>query len=142
MLNIINNLKPFFLDCYRRISVREYSKLIDVSPPTASKILFNYFKKGLLLKEESRNYIYYYVNIDSKDFIDLSRIYWREQLLPLVEYLNKNLLTSSIILFGSLSKAENKRDSDVDLCIIAHKKDIELKIFEKALGKRYSIIFF
>ena len=35
MLNIINNLRPFIEDCYRRISVREYSRLLKVSPPTA-----------------------------------------------------------------------------------------------------------
>ena len=52
MLEIINNLAPFFEDCYRRISVREYSKIIKVSPPTASKILMEYYKEGLLKRQE------------------------------------------------------------------------------------------
>ena len=48
MLNIINNLKPFIEDSYRRINVREYSRLMKISPPTASKTLFELSKEGLL----------------------------------------------------------------------------------------------
>jgi hypothetical protein len=32
-------MKLFFEDCYRDISVREYSRETTISPPTASKIL-------------------------------------------------------------------------------------------------------
>ena len=52
MLKIINNLKPFFEDCYRRINIREYSRLMKISPPTASKLLYKFNKEGLLLIEK------------------------------------------------------------------------------------------
>lgn len=55
MLDIINNLKPFFEDCYRRINVREYSRLMKISPPTASKLLSKYHKLNLLLVDRDRN---------------------------------------------------------------------------------------
>jgi len=142
MLNIINNLKPFFEDCYRRINVREYSRIIKISPPTSSKILLDYSKKGLLLKEKDKNYIYYYANKKSKDFIDLSRIYWRNKFSEILDYLNKNLLAPTIILFGSLAKAETKIDSDIDLCIIAHKKEIKIAKLEKKLKRNIQIFFF
>ena len=54
MLNIINDLDCFFEDCYRRVNVREYARIKGISPPTASKILTNYQKEGLLFKEEYR----------------------------------------------------------------------------------------
>jgi len=142
MLNIIYNLNPFFEDCYRRINVREYSRIIKVSPPTASKLLLDYSKKGLLLVQKDKNYIYYYANKNSKDFIDLSRIYWRNKLFNLVDFLNKNLLDQTVILFGSLSKAEVKIDSDVDLCVIAHKKDLNLNNFEKKIKRKIELRFF
>lgn len=142
MLNIINNLKPFFEDCYRRINVREYSRLMKISPPTASKILSEFNKKALLSKEEHRNYIYYYANKNSKDFIDLSRIYWRLKFSDLIGYLKKELLSPTIILFGSLGKAETKHDSDVDLCIITHKKEINISKFEKKLKRNIQLFFF
>ena len=142
MLNIINNLKPFFEDCYRRINVREFSRIIKVSPPTASKLLSEYEKTGLLTMNKDRNYIFYYANKKSKDFIDLSRIYWRNMLKEIIEHLNKILLSPTIILFGSLSKAEAKIDSDIDICILTHKKELNLVQFEKRLKRKIQIFFF
>lgn len=142
MLNIINNLSPFFEDCYRRINVREYSRLMKISPPTASKLLFEYSKRGILMISKDKNYIYYYANKDSRDFIDISRIYWRNKLSEILDYLNRQLLSPTIILFGSLSKAEVKIDSDIDLCIIANKKEVSLNKFEKKLKRRIQTFFF
>jgi len=149
MLNIINSallglngLKPFFEDCYRRISVREYSRLRGMSPPTASKTLAEYSKSGLLLAEKDRNYIFYYANRENRNFIDLSRIYWRERLSEVIEYLERSLLSPTIILFGSLSKAESKEDSDIDLCILASKKEINLSGFERKLKRKLEIFYF
>lgn len=142
MLNIINNLRPFFEDCYRRINVREYSRLRKISPPTASKILFELNKEGLLLIEKNRNYIFYYANKNNKIFVDLSRIYWNVRLYNLVDFLNKNLTNPAIVLFGSLSKAETKNDSDIDICIIGYKKDLNIKNFEDSLKRKIQLFFF
>ncbi|MBI2451907.1 nucleotidyltransferase domain-containing protein [Candidatus Pacearchaeota archaeon] len=142
MLNIFYNLKPFFEDCYRRISVREYSRIIKISPPTASKLLSNYNKEGLLSIEKDRNYISYYANKNSRDFIDLSRMYWRANLRDLINYLDKKLTTPAIILFGSLAKAETKINSDIDLCILAHKKELNLNNFERKFKRKIQMFFF
>lgn len=142
MLEIINNLEAFFKDCYRRISVREYSRLTKISPPTASKILLKYNKKGLLLMEKDRNYLFYYANRNSKIFIDLSRIYWKLKLTNLIDFFNKNLTNPTVILFGSLSKAEAKEDSDVDICIIGYKKKFNLAKFEANLKRKIQVFFF
>ena len=133
---------PFFEDCYRRINVREYSRLRKISPPTASKILFELNKEGLLLIEKDRNYIFYYANKNNKIFVDLSRIYWNLRLDNLVDFLNKNLTNPAIILFGSLSKAETKNDSDIDICIIGHKKELNIKNFEDNLKRKIQLFFF
>ena len=142
MLNIINNLKLFIEDCYRRINVREYSRLMKISPPTASKILFELNKEGLLLIEKDRNYIFYYANKNNKIFVDLSRIYWNLKLGNLIDFFNKNLTNPTIILFGSLSKAETKNDSDIDICIIGHKKELNIKNFEDSLKRKIQLFFF
>ena len=142
MLNIINSLKPFFEDCYRRINVREYSRLRKISPPTASKILFELNKEGLLLIEKDRNYIFYYANKNNKIFVDLSRIYWNLRLDNLVDFLNKSLTNPTIILFGSLSKAETKSDSDIDICIMGHKNELNIKNFEDNLKRKMQLFFF
>src|SRR3989338_4369081 len=104
MLEIINNLKPFFEDCYRRIGVREYARIMRISPPTASKILSEYSSFGILSKSTERRYKLFHANKDSKEFIDLSRIYWNHKLKGLVSFLEEKLAGPTIILFGSLSK--------------------------------------
>jgi predicted nucleotidyltransferase len=145
MLEIFNNLELFFEDCYRRISVREYARLTKISPPTASKLLERYRKIGLLIKEEEKQYFYYFANKKNDLFIDLSRVYWKIKLnkKELIDFLEKELLNPIIILFGSLSKAETKTDSDIDLAIFSPtKKQINVEKFEKLLKRRIQTFIF
>ncbi len=142
MLEIFNNLAPFFEDSYRRVGVREYAKLIGVSPPTSSGVLSKLNKENLLLKEDYKNYILYFANKENKVFIDISRIYWHYMLRELIAYLEKHLLNPSIILYGSLSKAEVRSESDIDLAIFAHKKNIDVETFEKKLKRKIQIFWY
>ncbi len=142
MLNIINNLTPFFEDCYKRINVREYAKLIKVSPPTASKMLMEYHKEGLLKKQEERNCLFFFANTENKSLIDLSRIYWRNRLKEIIESIEKAAVTPLIILFGSLSKGETTSASDIDIAIISSKKEINIKNFEKGLKRDIQMFWF
>jgi predicted nucleotidyltransferase len=139
MLKIINTLEPFFKDCYRRISVREYAKIMNISPPTASKVLKDYFKEGLLKKEEQYGRIFFSANRNNSIFKDLSKIYWKEQLKEIIIKIEKENLSPTIILFGSLSKAENKDDSDIDIAVIGANKKIDLSKFEKKLKREIQL---
>lgn len=142
MLKIINDLRPFFEDCYRRVNVREYAKIMHISPPTASKILDSYHHENLLSKEKFRNYIMFYADKDNKQFTDLSRMYWSIELKELIDIMEKGLTGPTIILFGSLAKAEVKQDSDIDLAVFAHKKNLNLSIFEKKIKRKIQIFWF
>ena len=142
MLEIINNLVYFFEDCYRRISVREYAKIIKVSPPTASKILMEYYKEGLLKRQEDRNYLFFFANKENKVFIRLSNIYWMDRLKEVVEYIENKTVNPTIILFGSLSKAEVTPESDIDIAIISSKKNISLEDYEKKLKRKIQVFWF
>lgn len=142
MLKIINNLKPFFEDCYRKINVREYAKIVRVSPPTSSTLLNEYVKEGLLVKTSDRNYLFFQANIQNKDFIDLSRIYWRMELSDVIKEIEKKIISPIAVLFGSLVKAETKTDSDVDLAVIGNKRDISFSLFEKRLKRKIQVFWF
>jgi len=142
MLNIINNMQVFFEDCYRRLGVREYSRITKISPPTASKILFEFRKQGLLLMEKERNYLLFYSNKENKNFIDLSRIYWNNKLNEIVSYLDANLVNPTIVLFGSLSKGEVLLNSDIDIAVFGSRKEIDLSGFEKKLKRKIQLFFF
>lgn len=145
MLKIINALRPFFEDNYRRINVREYSRIGKISPPTASKLLKSLKKENLLKEEIERGYNYYFANKESMLFIDLSRIYWYIQIKNsgLLDFFERELINPVIILFGSLSKAEAKSDSDIDLAIFTiSKKELDLKKFKIAFKRDIQIFMF
>lgn len=143
MLNIINNLMPFFEDSYRSISVREYGRLIKVSPPTASKLLKEFMKEGYLQQREERRHLLFSLCLENEEVIDLCRLYWKQKLKLLAQEFQGRLTGASLVLFGSLAKAEVMPDSDVDIAVFApEKKDFKLEPFKKTLGREISIYWF
>ena len=144
MLKIFNDLEPFFKYSYERVGIREYARMKKISPPSASTLLHDYNKEGLLTREEDKKYIYFEANRDNPVFVNLSRIYWliRIKNSGLIEYLEKELVDPLIILFGSLSKAEVSDRSDIDIAIKASKKKLNLTQFEKKLNKSIQIVFY
>lgn len=145
MINILKELKPFFEDNYRRINVREYARIMKISPPTASILLKRFLKEGLLKKEVDKQYMYYFANKENVIFIGLSRIYWLSYFKSsgLIDLFEKELVSPVVILFGSLSKAETKIDSDIDLAIFtSSKNELNLNEFENKLKRKIQLFKF
>jgi len=143
MLKILNDLKPFFEDCYREIAVREYSRLIKITPPTASKLLKEFEEQDLLKSRLERGYLLFRANRESPFLKDLSRIYWRIKLSQLINYLSTEFHNPTIILFGSLSKLESREESDIDVAVIIKvNKKVNLSKFEKAYKRKIQIFNF
>lgn len=145
MFKILNGLKPFFEDNYRRISVREYSDILKISPATASKKLEEFYKQGILKKQKDRIYVFYYANKDEPLFISLLRIYWQQHFkkIGLLDFLEKELVNPTAVLFGSFAKAEINENSDIDLALFSSaKKDIDLIVFEKKLKRKIQLFMF
>lgn len=143
MLKIFNDLSPFFEDCYLEVGVREYAKVIKTSPPTASKILKEYGKQGILKSRGERNILLFNINRESLLLKVLARAYWQFRLKSLIDFLRHELMASSIVLFGSTSKLETQRNSDFDIIVISSfKKTPSLKKFEKELGRNIQLFNF
>ncbi len=143
MLDEINRLSLFFEDCYREISVREYARLLNVSPPNASKILKTYEKKQILIQRSERGFLFFRINIDNTAVKNLSRVYWEWKISGLLDFIIKKSFPKSIVLFGSLSKLEATTDSDIDLAIISSiKKDLDFSYFEKSLKRKIHVVFY
>jgi len=142
MLKIFNDLEPFFKDNYRRINVREYARLLNISPPSASKLLKLYTKEGLLVLEEDKNFLNFSVNKENSLFIHLSRTYWFQMFSKtgLLDYLEKELLAPTVILFGSFAKAEVRKESDIDLAIFSSLQDeLTFDLFEQKLQRKIQL---
>ena len=145
MLKIFNDLEPFLKDNYRRINVREYARIRNISPPSASKLLSYLHKEDLLDKEEEKNYIYFVANKENKLFINLLISYWSLKIKEsgFIGYIEKELINPLIIMFGSFSKAEINQKSDIDLAIFTiSKKQINPEKFEKKLNRKIQTFIF
>lgn len=145
MLKEINNLKPFFEDITRELAVREYARLLRISPPAASKTLKSYAKQGILKSRKERRALLFKVNTGSRLFKDLMILYNKIKIenSGLVDELEKKFNYPIIILFGSFAKAENIPESDIDLCIISmEKKQVSLEKFENELKHKIQIFNF
>ncbi len=147
MLKILNDLEPFFKDNYERIHIREYARIRKISPPTASTILKSLNKDELIVKETHPkiNIIYYHANIQNKKFIELSRMYWAGMLAQsgIIAYLEKQMISPTIILFGSFAKAEINKNSDIDLAVFTPSENkIQLGQFEKKIKRKIQPLIF
>ena len=143
MLKIVDELSVFFEDCYREFSVREYSREVGVSPPTASKVLKGFANEGLLSMREERGFLLFKTNRESSVMRDLSRMYWGGKLSDLNILLRDELYSDTIVLFGSLAKLEALKKSDIDVAVFSKsKKRIDLVKFEKKLGRETHLFVF
>lgn len=126
-----------------RIHVRHYAKLMKISPPTASKILRDWTKKGILLHSEDKGYDLF-VASRTESFMHISRLYWYQKFeeCGLLGQLEKFYFNCPIILFGSLAKAETTKESDIDVAIIGGRRAYDLSVYEKKLGRNIQIMLF
>ncbi|MFC1722972.1 nucleotidyltransferase domain-containing protein [Nanoarchaeota archaeon] len=141
MLKFLNSLSPFIEDNYQELGVREYARIVGVSPPTASKILSRYEVEGLLISRKDRKYIFYRANRESMQLLDLTKVYWRTKAKQLVEFLKEEFVHANITLFGSLTKLETKNESDIDLYVDARGKSIDLGKFERKMKRKIQLQF-
>ncbi|MFH1505910.1 MAG: ArsR family transcriptional regulator [archaeon] len=145
MLKIFNNLEMFFEDNYLRVNVREYARLMNISPPSASTLLASLENEGLLKSEKEHRYIFYSANRENMLFVELCKAYWRMRFkkIGLLDYLQEELVNPLVVLFGSFSKAEIKQDSDIDMAVFSvTKKELDLRSFEKKLKRNMQLFAF
>ncbi|MBU1975878.1 MAG: ArsR family transcriptional regulator [Nanoarchaeota archaeon] len=136
MSNKSNSLLELFFS-NEELCVRDCSRLLSISPSTASQYLDVLVKAGLLKKREFKSLLLFSAS-QNQMFKQKKRQYNIERLYQsgLITYLERRLLYPTIILFGSRQKGEDDSTSDYDLFVITNQKSsLDLKKFERKLGK-------
>ena len=145
MYKILDIMKPFFDEPYRWFGVREFGKLINVTPSTSSKYLENCMKNNLLEGKQERNLKLYRSKTtdnykDLKKLYNLSRLRESGLIKKLIEEFN---FPEAIVLFGSYSKAENHEQSDIDIFVLSEsKKELDLSKIEKKLKAKVQLFVY
>ena len=123
------------------LTIREISRKLKISPPTVSRIAKDLERKNLVMIKKESNQYKVLGNVENEKFKDLKRIYNLFSLLPLKDFLIRELNPNLIIVFGSYSSGEDVENSDIDLFVDSEKrKEINLSKFEKKLARGIHLI--
>ncbi len=119
----------FFEDSSKKFTIRDLNKIAKIPKSTVHKYLNELKKEGLINKDNKAE--------NSLIFKTRKINYFLEKIISsgLIDEIISELNPSCIILFGSISKGESVKESDIDLFIESQvKKEISLNKFEKKIG--------
>lgn len=141
-------LRLFFEDPYPKgigFQLREIGRKVAIAPTSVKRYLRELEKEGLITKLKHRIYGYpiYYANRDNENFKLLKKLdnIVKIKESELLDHLLENCIPDVIILFGSASRGEDLKDSDIDLFVMSKEEKLDLGRFEKILGRKINILF-
>lgn len=115
-------------------TIRGISKMTKIPTSSVQRCLKKLRNKGFITKENKAVITPYFKFVKAFSIID------EMFKIGLVDYLNKTLNPSVIIVFGSARKGEYAEESDIDLFIEATKETkVNLSKFEKKIGHRIQL---
>ena len=131
----------FFEEPNRLFKVREIARLVKIPKSTVSRKIKELLKDKLVVKEKKD--MGYMANEAEPYFRLLKRIDFLKRIHQsgLIEYLEEHFHPKCIILFGSFSKGEYNKGSDVDLFIQSSEKSYDLAKFERKLRHAINLLF-
>src|SRR3989304_3560182 len=138
----------FSLLCIRAgegLSQREIAKLLKVSPTAVAKSLVTLKENDLVSVEKVKNINFVRLNRDERKAIELKQVenIKNISLSGLSNYLKENLAGGNIILFGSYSKGEDVKSSDIDIAVVERKeKQLDLEKYEDVLNRKINVQFY
>ena len=144
----IVELELLSLLCMRsgeRFSQREVAKALSVSPTAVANAVKRLAPKTLIKVEKTKTINFITFNRDNPKAIELKRVENLRQvyLSGLSEFLEEQLAGGTIILFGSYSKGEDTKTSDIDIAVIGRKdKLLNLEPYEKTLQRGVNVNFY
>ena len=136
-------LKVFLFNPEESFRLRELSRLSKISPPSVMNYLKEFEKEGLIKSYTKREIPFYSSNMESVKLVfyrKLAVLYELEN-SGVVDYLWDKLAPEAIILYGSYAKGEFTEQSDIDLFVIGKESKVDLKNYEKKLGKNIHLMF-
>ncbi|MBI4438989.1 nucleotidyltransferase domain-containing protein [Candidatus Woesearchaeota archaeon] len=138
VIRIDSFLEYFFKEPVKWFHVREMARLSKVNATTASKYLNELNREGFILRKLERGHLLFKADTESATYKDAKVCRNIRQIKGsgLIEYLDKELhFPTAIVLFGSFSRGENDKNSDVDIFALSNiKKQVSLDKFNKLLG--------
>jgi predicted nucleotidyltransferase len=139
-------LEVFFKDPEKKFSLKEISKAIGLAHTSVKRELEELIKEKYLKRENEkrgkRTFPTYFANLAEK-FICLKKLFNEREILEsrIIELLVKKTFPNSIVLFGSYSRGEDLKNSDIDLFVESDFREMDLGVYERKLKRNINILF-
>lgn len=140
-----NILELFYQYPTKHWHFEELIRTAKISRPQLNNWLKKFIKEELIKKFEPKNKNPYYVgNYESPSYQNNKRLYALENLnkTGFLKHLLELPKAKTIILFGSLSKWDWYKDSDIDLFILGSSEGLKEGEFSKKLNRDIQIFSF
>ena len=123
--------------------LRQVSRLAKIAPPSTKKYLQELEKEGVIAKVTKGLYPSYKAVRESSLFKNLKKWSLAMELTTkgVVDAIVTECSPDAIILFGSASRGEDVESSDIDIAIIAEETTLDLRKYEKLVGRKLSLLF-
>ncbi|MDO8517623.1 MAG: nucleotidyltransferase domain-containing protein [Nanoarchaeota archaeon] len=123
--------------------LRQISRKAGIAVTSTKTYLDELLKEGLIIKINEGIYPSFKANRDNNlfKFYKKLNIVERIEVSGLIDYLSDSCLPNSIILFGSASKGEDIKNSDIDLFVQSKEKKLNLEKYEKLLNRKINLFF-
>ncbi len=128
-----------------KLSQREIAQSLKVSPTAVGKSLKALLQKDLVKIEKTKTINFVSFNRDEQKAVKLKRAENLKNIYVsgLSVYLGELLAGAAVIMFGSYSRGEDTRTSDIDIAVIGRKdRLLKLEIYEKILNRKINVNFY
>ena len=145
--SIDRTAEVFFVSPTKKQYLMDISRNIRLAHTSVKKNLDTLVKSGLIVesteKRGRRNFPLYRAHLDNKTFKKYKMIYNLLAILEskLIEFIEEKLMPKSIVLFGSYQRGEDTEESDIDIFIECKEEKIDMRLFERKLGRKIELHF-
>ncbi len=125
--------------------LRELSRKAKLAPKSVKNYLEELEGEGIIRRKKHRaqGFPLYCASRESEKFLFFKRLNTLYLLAEsgVIGYVNDTCMPSAIVLFGSASRGEDIKDSDIDLYVECKERKLNLEKFEKEIGRKISVLF-
>lgn len=138
-------LNEFYKDPQQTIHIRELARRTNKHPNTIISVTDELQEQEILVKQrdEDSNRVLISANKKRPYFAQKCTAYYLEQLYRcgLITYLQEQYFHPTILLFGSIAKAQHTETSDIDLFVLSDvDKHVDLSKYEQVLSREIQLV--
>ncbi len=137
-----NKVLELFFNSSRHWRFEEIRKHVDITRPQLSRWLKAFQKQGMIKRIKKKGRMPYYVHDFHNPKFEIRKKLYAAQMLAqsgLFNHLNSLPNAKVVILFGSLSRSDWYKDSDIDIFIYGSDDEFEQGKYELILNREIQV---